>query len=532
MKRHPKGLIAAALANMGERYGFYTMMAILTLFLQAKFGLDGKYTGAIYSTFYALIYVSSLLGGFIADKRADYKGTIFIGLIVMTVGYVLMAIPTPTPVPNFYLYLGISLFALLIISLGNGLFKGNLQALVGQMYDDWDKANTDIPKLERGNRRDEGYRIFYMFINVGAIFAPFTAVAVRNWWLKIHNLGYSAELPGYCHSYLKGNLSADGLQSMQQLASEVTGKTITDLGSFAKEYLNVFTTGFHYAFAVAILAMLISLFIYVFNKKFFPDPQIKKKDFSEKANTSDMSKEEIKMEAEEIRQRLRALFAVFAVVIFFWFSFHQNGLTLTFFARDYTLLKIGSWHLSAETFQSMNPFFVVFITLIMILFSRLVEKVKGPKQGGGMSTPKKIAIGMFIAGSAYLLMTIASIGLPNYSTINPDQGGVALADSAKVTPWLLISVYFILTVAELFISPLGLSFVSKVAPPQYQGVMQGAWLGATAVGNQLLFIGAILYETVPLWITWSVFVGVTAISGIIMFSMVNWLERVTGEKAE
>ena len=522
-KRHPKGLIAAALANMGERYGFYTMMAILTLFLQAKFGLDGKWTGIIYSTFYALIYLSSLLGGYIADKRSNYKGTILIGLIVMTLGYVLMGIPSKTPVVHFYLMLSVSLFALLIIALGNGMFKGNLQALVGQMYDDWEKQHPELSKKEKSDRRDEGYRIFYMFINIGAIFAPFTAVGVRNWWLKLHNLQYDPELPGYCHAYLKGQLKDEGIGSFQQLADKVSSMHVADLKAFAADYLNVFTTGFHYAFAVAILAMLISLAIYILNKYSFPNPQ------KHVIETKNLTEEEIKEQAEEVKKRVYALFAVFGIVIFFWFSFHQNGLTLTFFARDYTLLRLGDWQLSAETFQSMNPFFVVFITLVMLGFARLTDK-KDKIKKDGMSTPMKIAVGMFIAASAYLLLAIVSVGLPPFSAIDPAQNGVALSEAQKVTPWVLISVYFILTVAELFISPLGLSFVSKVAPPHLQGVMQGAWLGATAVGNQLLFIGAILYTTVPLWLTWTVFIIVSTISGLVMLSMVKWLEKITTEK--
>lgn len=440
----------------------------------------------------------------------------------MTLGYAIMSIPSETPSPHFYLFLSLSLFALLIIAFGNGLFKGNLQALVGQMYDNYDANHPELTEQEKTDRRDEGFRIFYMFINIGAIFAPLTAVGVRNWWLKLHNLGYNAELPGYCHSLLKGNLNAQGMETMKSLVADVTTANVTDLGTFAKEYLNVFTTGFHYAFAVAIIAMLISLVIYLFNKKIFPTPHRKE------VKITQMTKEEVEAQAKDIKQRIYALFAVFGVVIFFWFSFHQNGLTLTFFAKDYTLLG-GKLNFSAETFQSMNPFFVVFITLIMLGIARLF-KSKNKKEGGGMSTPKKIAIGMFIAASAYLLLSIVSIQLPDFKVIDPNQGGIALTQAQKVSPWILIAVYFILTVAELFISPLGLSFVSKVAPAKYQGVMQGAWLGATAVGNQLLFIGAILYETVPLWATWGTFVVVCVISGIIMLSMLKWLEKVTATK--
>ena len=134
-KNHPKGLIGAALSNMGERFGFYIMMAILTLFISSKFGLSETSTGYIYSGFYASIYLLALVGGIIADRTRNYKGTIFMGLIIMAAGYFLIAIPTPTPVPNLPLYLTLTCVGLLVIAFGNGLFKGNLQALVGQMYD-------------------------------------------------------------------------------------------------------------------------------------------------------------------------------------------------------------------------------------------------------------------------------------------------------------------------------------------------------------------------------------------------------------
>lgn len=507
-KGHPKGLIAAALANMGERYGFYTMMAILALFIQAKYGLDGTNTGYIYATFYALIYVLSLVGGLIADKTGNYKGTIMTGLIVMSTGYLMMAVPSATPVENFAISLGITLLSLFVIAFGNGLFKGNLQALVGQMYDN----------EKYGKMRDSGFSLFYMFINVGAIFAPFTAVAVRNWWLDSNSFHYNADLPALCHAQINGTITPEATQSFQSLADKVSGGHVENLATFANDYLNVFVTGFHYAFGVAIIAMTISFVVYLVNKKNFPDPKRAAKHHDENQPTA----EEVKMSAKEVKQRMYALFAVFGVVIFFWFSFHQNGLTLTYFARDYTLLKLGPWELSAEIFQSMNPFFVVFLTPIIVgLFGWLRSKGMEP------STPKKIAIGMAIAATAFLVMTIGSMGLPLFESIDPNSGGTPLAEAAKASPWLLIGTYFILTVAELFISPMGISFVSKVSPPQYQGVMQGGWLGATALGNQLLFIGAILYQNVPIWLTWTIFVVATSISMITMIAMLRWLERVT-----
>ncbi len=511
-KGHPKGLIAAALANMGERFGFYTMMAILVLFLQAKFGLSGKDAGLIYSVFYFSIYILAFVGGLIADRLRNYKGTILTGIVIMAVGYVIVALPSPTPVPESsrMAMLILTIFGLFVIAFGNGLFKGNLQALVGQMYD-----NEKYGKL-----RDSGFSLFYMFINVGAIFAPFAAIGIRNWWLNNSGLNYNPDLPALCHKHLGSGLTQEAMTRFEEIKASVGGAG-QSLDAFANKYLDIFTTGYHYAFGIAVGAMVISLVIYLTNSKKFPTVQKKAKDGTKTDATPEMS-------VQEIRQRLYALFAVFGVVIFFWFSFHQNGLTLTMFARDYTDLSGIAINLGfvtiegAEIFQSVNPLFIVLLTPIIVgFFGWLRSKGMEP------STPKKIAIGMGIAATAYLVMTLGSIGLPASETIDPARDGTPLDQSLRVTPFLLIGTYLILTVAELFISPLGISFVSKVAPPQYQGIMQGGWLGATAVGNQLLFIGAILYESVPLWLTWSMFVVVCVLSMATMFFMLRWLERIT-----
>lgn len=502
-------MIAAALANMGERFGFYTMMAILVLFLQAKFGLSGTHAGLIYSIFYFSIYILAFVGGLIADRTRNYKGTIMIGILVMAIGYFLIAFPTPTPVPNKTLFLIISCFGLFTIAFGNGLFKGNLQALVGQMYDN--------PTYS--GKRDSGFSLFYMFINVGALFAPLFAVGMRNGWLAKNGFEYNSSLPELCYAYLNNTITPEAQERLTTLATQVSGGVpVADMNVFVNSYLNVFTTGFHYAFGISIIAMLISLTIYIVNKKIFPNPAPK---VSAKAKADGQS---IAMDAKEIKQRIYALFAVFGVVIFFWFSFHQNGLTLTYFAKDYTDLSgiridLGVVVIQgAEIFQSINPLFIVLLTpIIMGIFGWLSARGIQP------STPKKIAIGMFIAALAYFVMTLGSMGLPLKSEVT-EMGG--LSDAQRVSPFLLIGTYFILTVAELFISPLGISFVSKVAPPQYQGIMQGGWLGATAVGNQLLFIGAIFYDNMPIWLTWTVFVVACLLSMMTMLFMLKWLEKI------
>lgn len=498
MLKQPKGLIAAALANTGERFGFYTMMAILTLFLMSKFGIDGEQAGKIYSFFYTSIYILALVGGLIADRLRNYKGTIIAGILVMTAGYAALMVPTVTSKT-------VVIGALMVIAFGNGLFKGNLQALVGQLYD-----NEQYAKL-----RDTGFQIFYMFINIGAMFAPFAAVGVRNWWLRTQGFLYNSDLSALCHQYIGGTMSPEVAQGrFSELAAEVSlGGVPADMGVFAQSYLNAFNTGFHYAFGVAIVALVFSLVVFLANKKKLPDPKVAA------ASRTTPSKAEIQQDAREIKQRLYALFAVFAIVIFFWFSFHQNGLTLTLFAQDYTRLEIFGMPITAEIFQSANPFCVVFLTPVIIaVFAWLRNRGKEP------STPMKIAIGMGIAAFAYVLMVFGSLGLPKLAEVQA-QGGLSFAE--RVTPWLLVATYLILTIAELFISPLGLSFVSKVAPQKLQGLMLGCWLGATALGNGLLFIGPILYKRISISATWSIFVIVCAISMFAMLAMVKWLERVT-----
>ena len=512
-KNHPKGLIAASLANMGERFGFYIMMAILTLFISAKFGLSEQTTGYVYSAFYASIYLLALVGGVIADRTKKYKATIVAGLVIMALGYLLIAIPTPTPVPNLSLYLTLTCVGLGIIAFGNGLFKGNLQVLIGQMYDD--------PRYQ--SVRDAGFQIFYMFINIGGVFAPFIAVGIRNWWLQHNGFDYSAELPALAHQYLREGdaMPQQALMNLQSLMEKVSGgQSFDSLTEFVNRYLDVFNRGFQYAFIAAVVMICVSMVIFLLNQRTFPDPSKKAV-----AESGKPAAEEVKMDAAEIRQRIYALFAVFGVVIFFWMSFHQNGYSLTYFARDYVDLSVIKIDLGftqikgAEIFQSINPLIVVCLTpLVMYIFGRLREQGKEP------SAPRKIAIGMGIAALAYVFLMVCSLGLPDQSTL----GG--MSEAAKhdmlLTPWVMVGMYFILTVAELFISPLGLSFVSKVAPPHLQGVMQGAWLAATALGNSLLFIGGVLYTSVPLWACWLVFVAACAASMITMLAMVKWLERV------
>lgn len=527
-KEHPKGLIAAALSNMGERFGYYIMNAVLLLFLVSKFGLSDSTAGLIYSVFYFGIYVLSLVGGIIADKTQNYNRTIQFGLIIMAVGYVALAIPLFSKDASGIIadgtgsWLGILIFtcfALLCIAFGNGLFKGNLQALVGQMYDNFEaEAAKKGPEAlaEAKDKRDSGFQIFYVFINIGGVIAPFVAPMLRNWWLKAHDFIYNADMPALCHQFLSNNEVTQKF-SETMANSIVEGATMpSDLVAFSSQYIDVFNTGVHFSFIASVAAMLISLTIFFMTKKKFPQPTKKAK-----AETVNYTAEEKQAMAKEIKQRMAALFAVLGIAIFFWLSFHQNGQSLTVFARDFVITD----SLPAEIWQALNPLYVIILTpVIMVVFGALARK------GKAVSTPRKIAYGMGIAGCAYLFLMILSItcNYPSGEVFRAlDAAGMEAAGLAKSGPWVLIVTYFFLTVAELFISPLGLSFVSKVAPRHMVGLCQGLWLGATAIGNLFIFVGPIMYNAWPIWICWGVFLAICLVSMSIMFGMVKWLEKVT-----
>lgn len=601
LKNHPKGLLVAFFTNMGERFGFYTMMAILVLFLQARYGLTEDAAGGIYSWFYFAIYALALVGGILADATRKYKLVIMLGQIIMFAGYALLVIPG--------LDLTITIVGLFTIAFGNGLFKGNLQAVVGQMYDD--------PKYDKV--RDNAFLIFYMGINVGAFFAPFAAMGIRDWWLKVNGFLHDGSLPALCNQYMDGTLQ--DVSALQSLANQVSlNGPVKDLMHFAHEYRDTFSQGYNYAFGIAAIAMVISLLAYLIFNKHLP-----KRERVEGEKTITITEKPLAIPValvaggitaflvslvkdfptglaigvfigfvawifmiakKEEKQKVVSLLLVFMVVIFFWMSFHQNGLTLTFFARDYTVKTVDPFTflffrldhilsviafiaglvmmlgknrtmrtrlaglllsviggvfavifytkadaqnpIAPEVFQSFNPLFIVSLTFVVMgIFAWLRERGKEP------STPRKIGIGMIIAALGFVVMLIASLNLvsPYELRVVDEATGVVkynpVPDTSRVMPYWLMSSYLIMTIAELFLSPMGLSFVSKVAPVRFQGVMQGGWLLATAVGNKLLFVGSFFWGKIELWQLWLIFIACSVAAAAFIFAIMRRLERAT-----
>jgi len=432
-KGHPKGLYVLFFTEMWERFGFYTMLAIFVYYMQENFGWDASTATNVYGIFLAGVYFTPIAGGWIADNLLGYGKTITLGAIVIGVGYAMMAIPTDSPTQLY--------IALAVVCIGNGLFKANISVLVGNLY-----AHS------QGSLKDAGYSIFYMGINIGAFYAPMAATGIR----RIAMNNFDASL----------------------------------------------AQGYNAGFAIAAIGMIISLIIFVVFRKVY-------------ANADYTAKEKVNVEVDatltkkQEKERIVALVTIFAIVIFFWMAFHQNGSALSLFARDYThkiagsftyllfdivglhailfvllgsavalgkgtsqtkgigalfavvgiiviILKLntlpGENEIAPEQFQSFNPMFIVLLTPLLVgWFGYLKKRGKEP------SSHAKIGIGMVITALAYIIMIGAAEGLSPVSSLD---GGTS---AITVSTYWLITTYFTLTIAELHLSPMGLSFVSKVA---------------------------------------------------------------------
>lgn len=469
-KNHPKGLPVLFFTEMWERFGFYTMIAIFVFYLQANFGWDQATVTNIYGIFLAGVYFTPIFGGWIADNVLGYGKTITVGAITMGIGYAVLAIPTNQVV--------LPILGLSIIAIGNGLFKANISVLVGNLY-----------SHSENSLKDSGFNIFYMGINIGAFYAPFAAAGIKN--------------------YLMENYGATLAQ------------------------------GYNGGFAVAAIGMVFSFIIFTVFKKYYQDGDYQSKNVVN-------HERDLQLTPKQEKDRVMALLTVFGIVIFFWMAFHQNGAALSLFARDYTHSQVGksiyllfdvialhgilaiilgtasalkksatakgriislffvvlgaaavyykyqtlpeSGTISPEQFQAFNPMFIVLMTPVIVGYFAFLNK-----RGKEPSSPAKIGVGMFVTAIAYSIMLLAVIGMQPVYTLN---GGVS---PNTVSPFFLISTYFALTIAELHLSPMGLSFVSKVAPPRMKGLLMGGWFGATAIGNYFAgFIGR-FYQHWELW---------------------------------
>lgn len=546
-KNQPAGLYVLSLANTGERFGYYTMLAIFLLFLQAKFGFDSTVSGQIYAGFLALVYFMPLIGGWIAD-RWSFSKCVVTGIAVMFIGYMVMAIPTEIRSTSSLVIL---CCALLLIATGTGLFKGNLQVMVGDLYNN----------ARFSGQRDAAFSLFYMAINIGSMFAPMAATAMCNVAMKAQGLVYVSTLPAMCNQYLDGHENAAELIATATEAGMAPG---ADLATWASHYITTLTTGYSYGFAIACASLIVSFLIYSLGRRTYAHILTDKKDAAAKAAVAAGPE----LTPAQTKQRVVALLLVFAVVIFFWMVFHQNGATLTEFAKTCTTPEAGGWTrigfnvwallsiavgvyalfnlfqaksglsrfisvailalvawaiyyfynttpdpltgIQPQEYQQFNPFYVVALTPVSLaFFGWLAKRKKEP------SAPRKIGYGMLMAAVAYGVMCIGSLAI--------------VGTSASVSPNWLISTYLLLTFAELLLSPMGISFVSKVAPPKLKGSMMGGWFAATAIGNYLVSIPMLLWGKISTAALWGILIIICLISAAFIFSIMKKLEAATSD---
>ncbi|MBI9072522.1 MAG: peptide MFS transporter [Melioribacteraceae bacterium] len=378
LKNHPKGIMILFFTEMWERFGFYTLMAILVLYMGSEFGWDDSQKGDAYGLFLGLVYFIPLLGGYIGDKIFGQINTVRAGASLMVLGYLSLAFSSAENIMFFYL-------GLFLVAFGTGIFKVNIAVLVGNLY----KGRPEL--------KDAGFNIFYMGVNVGATIAPLAATLISIYW-ESYRISFVAAAIGMTLGIINLQLGAKKLSATDTKTAKENGNDITASN----------------------------------------------------------------IPSGEFRQRVITLGILFLIVIFFWVAFYQNGFALTLFAERSTL-KLD-W-LRPETYQFFNPFFILVLTpLLLGFFARLNKAGKEP------STPVKIFIGMMIMGLSMVIMVVASM-----------SGGDA--DANNMMPSWLIGTYFVVTLSEIMISPMGQSYVSKVAPPKIQGLMMGGWFAATAFGS-------------------------------------------------
>lgn len=490
-ERHPAGLYILFATELWERFGFYTAAAIMTLYLQrGGFGWTKDHATTLWSNYTMFVYATPLIGGFLADRYVGYRRSVLIGGVFFAAGYALLALGSE----------GLYYLALTGLFVGNGFLKPNISTMVGNLY-------------PPGSRlRDSAYNIFYMGINIGAFLAPVTSEASLQWFVRPE-------------------------------IYEAAKKGVTLAAADAASLRNGFLTAFWGAAAGMTLGTVIFAFCYkkmagAERKRLAVDLD------SDIAVTEDLPPPQHHVAVENVAEwkRISALLVVFAIVIVFWMVFHQNGTTMTYWADEATdwksskvipwivsLLSLGTVdasNASGVISNAINPFWIVVLSLPLVKFWEWLNK-----KGLEPSTPTKMAIGMVLTGVAFfILFTAASTG--GNQTFHFDaQGqhvlnakGVYVSTEHPVSPWWLIVAYFVLSLGELMLSPMGLSLVSKVAPERFRGLMMGGWFVATAIGNKLTMIG-LLYTKWHHSSFWLLLAAAAWVMAVVLFVLIRPLKK-------
>jgi proton-dependent oligopeptide transporter, POT family len=478
---HPRGLSTLFFTEMWERFSYYGMRALLILFMTAPLsagglGFDTAAAGAIYGLYTSMVYMACLPGGWVADRLIGQRRAVLYGGILIASGHFSMAFPT---LATFYL-------GLFLIVIGTGLLKGNVSVIVGQLY------------APRDQRRDAGFSIFYVGINLGAFIAPLVCGYLGqqvNWHYGFAAAGIGMAI-GIVQYVLGGRyLGEAGLRpaATQAEVDRLKGRTLA-WGGLATAAIAAFAV-LSYTGAVAISAiqiadtagyLLLIVCVGFFGWLFF---------------AGDWTTEE--------RKRLYVIGVFFLAAALFWSLFEQAGSTLNLFADRDTRTSVLGWSFPSSWFQSMNSLFVwTFAAVFAWLWMALGRRGQEP------STPIKFSLGLILVGAGYGVLILAA---------NLAEGGV------QVSPMWLTVVYLLHTFGELCLSPVGLSAMTKLAPARIAGLMMGVWFLATSVGNFIAGRLAGFYEAMPLPALFTNIALFGIVAGLILLPLSPPIKRLMGE---
>jgi len=543
MRQHPAGLPFLFFTEMWERFGYYLMIGIFFLYMTdtqaGGLGFERATASDIYGTFIALVYVTPFVGGLLADRVLGYRRSVILGGVLMGIGYLLLAIPNN--LTTFYLAMGVMI-------LGNGFFKPNISTLLGNLY------NEDRYKAQK----DDGYSIFYMGINIGALICNFVAAYLRN----TYGWGYAFAAAGIgmfigvavfmigsrkmAHADVRKEVNPAEAGVVTLLSSVLLPAILTGLLAWNIPG-NILGTDSNDAFIFGSLP-IVGFFLWILWK----------------APASEKS-------------RIKALLSIYAVVIVFWAVFKQNGTALTTWAEFYTDRSMPAWMesparfmgmvqevknepdtfplydeqfrttkdpetkkivmgvttppyllnvpeperpplgqtiklVSTEIYQSVNPFFVIVLTPLLVWFFGFLRKRKREP-----TTPGKIGLGLVISALSTLVTVWAVYACHN--------------GAEKASVWWLVATYGVVTVGELCLSPMGLSMVSKMAPARIAGLMMGGWQLATSIGNKLSGILATLWDGYDnkadfFWVNFALLTA----AALALTLMLRWLNKLFREQ--
>ena len=443
---HPKALYTLFATEMWERFSYYGMRALLTLYLTAElakggFGLNREEALALYAIFTGLVYLTPILGGWVADNFLGKRKTVYIGGLVMAIGQLLLATSAfMSSTLDVETRLLVFNFGLGVLIIGNGFFKPNISTIVGDFYDDNDP------------RKDSAFNIFYMGINLGAILGPFIAGALGE---NVHwGYGYLAAAVGMVIGVVWMKFNESTLEDKGLTHNAPEGKLVLD----NKDWREIF---------MYTIALVITTLIVVLIWRELPDSVTSVISYVGFASLvlglGYVIYNGTNGSAEWSRMSVILILAFFNIA--FWAGFEQAGGTMNLFAYESTDRFIFGWNVPASWFQNINPLgILIFAPIFSIMWLKLDAWKINPR------TPIKFAIGLFIGALAFWLMTQAS---------NAAAGG------NLVSPMWLVVVYFVLTLGELMLSPIGLSMITKLAPKKLVSVVMGLWMASFAAGNYI-----------------------------------------------